>query len=63
MSFKVMDLMIQVGPALSEDSTCTFVTRTTGGAGCIDSFFFNGNRAKHELSLLKAQLRRAATRA
>ena len=63
MSFKVKDLMINVGPLLdSEPSTCTFVTRTTG-AGCIDSIFDHGQRAKHELSLLKAQLRQAATQA
>lgn len=61
MSFKVKDLMISVGP-LQEYSTCTWPSRT-GGAGCVDSLFDHGQRAKHELSLLKAQLRRAAARA
>ena len=65
MSFKVKDLMINVGPLQNEDeySTCTYWTRTTGGAGCIDSVFDHGQRAKHELALLKTQLRRSATRA
>jgi hypothetical protein len=64
MSFKVKDLMINVGPLQEEDaSTCTNWTRTTGGAGCVDSFFDNAQRASHQLSLLKAQLRRSATRA
>ena len=66
MSFKVKDLMIQVGPLQNEDgaSTCPFLSRTTGGGGgCIDSIFDHGQRAKHELALLKVQLRRAATRA
>lgn len=65
MSFKVKDLMINVGPMQSEElSTCTYWTRTTSGAGgCVDSLFDHGMRAKHEISLLKAQLRRAATRA
>jgi hypothetical protein len=63
MSFKVKDLMVNVGPMQNEASTCTYWTRTTGGAGCVDSLFDHGMRAKHELSLLKAQLRRAATRA
>lgn len=63
MSFKVKDLMANVGPLGSEEaSTCTFVTRTTG-AGCVDSLYDHSRRAKHELSLLKAQLRRAAARA
>lgn len=64
MSFKVKDLMVIVGsldPA--DDSTCTIVSRTTGGAGCVDSLFFQGNRRKQDLSLLKAQLRQAARRA
>lgn len=64
MSFKVMDLMVVVGnldPA--DDSTCTIVSRTTGGAGCVDSFFLVDSRTKHDLSLLKAQLRHAAGRA
>ena len=65
MSFKVKDLMINVGPLQSQDdaSTCTNWTRTTGGAGCVDSVFDHAQRARHELSLLKAQLRRSATRA
>lgn len=64
MSFKVKDLMINVGPLQSEEaSTCTNWTRTTGGLGCVDSLFDNAQRARHELSLLKAQLRRSATRA
>ncbi|MFL6292564.1 MAG: hypothetical protein ACJ759_16855 [Thermoanaerobaculia bacterium] len=64
MSFKVKDLMVSVGPLQSEEaSTCTYWTRTTGGAGCVDSLFDHGTRAKHELSLLKAQLRQAAARA
>lgn len=63
MSFKVKDLMISVGPLQdAEPSTCTYVTRTTG-AGCIDSIFDHARRAKHELSLLKVQLRQAVTRA
>jgi len=62
MSFKVKDLMINVGPMQDAASTCTYWTRT-GGGGCVDSLFDHGTRAKHELSLLKAQLRRAATRA
>ena len=63
MSFKVKDLMISVGPLQSEDySTCTIITRTTGGAGCIDSFFDSPQRAQRELSLLKAQLRHAVAR-
>lgn len=63
MSFKVKDLMINVGPMQNgDDSTCTWPSRT-GGAGCADSLFDHARRAKHELSLLKAQLRRAATRA
>lgn len=64
MSFKVKDLMVNVGPLQSEEaSTCTYPSRTTGGAGCVDSLFDNAQRARHELSLLKAQLRRSATRA
>jgi hypothetical protein len=64
MSFKVKDLMVSVGPWQSEEaSTCTWPSRTGGGAGCIDSVFDHGQRGKHELSLLKAQLRRSATRA
>ena len=63
MSFKVKDLMISVGPLQDQASTCTLITRTTGGAGCADSLFDHGQRAKHELSLLRAQLRRAAARA
>lgn len=63
MSFKVKDLMINVGPLQDEPYTCTLVTRTTGGAGCVDSIFDHGQRARHELSLLKAQLRQSATRA
>lgn len=63
MSFKVKDLMFSVGPMEMDDaSTCTLVTRTTGGA-CVDSYFFQGKRAKHDLSQLKAQLRQAARRA
>ena len=60
MSFKVKDLMVGVGP-VQEYSTCPFLSRTTGGA-CIESLFDHAGRAKHELALLKAQLRRAATR-
>lgn len=64
MSFKVKDLMVNVGPLQTEDaSTCTHWTRTTGGLGCVDSLFDRAQRARHELSLLKAQLRRSATRA
>jgi hypothetical protein len=62
MSFKVKDLMINVGPLQNDASTCTYPSRT-GGAGCADSLFDNSQRARHELSLLKAQLRRSATRA
>ena len=63
MSFKVKDLMISVGPLHDDEvSTCTLVTRTTG-VGCVDSVFDHGQRAKHELSLLRAQLRQSATRA
>ena len=63
MSFKVKDLMIKVGPLQSaEASTCTTWTRPTGG-NCVDSLFDRAQRARHELSLLKAQLRRSATRA
>ena len=64
MSFKVTDLMVIVGsldPA--DDSTCTIVSRTTGGAGCVDSIFFQDDRTRHDLSLLKAQLRQVAGRA
>lgn len=61
MSFKVKDLMISVGPLQSEEvSTCTYPSRT---GGCVDSLFDHAERAKHGLSLLKAQLRRAAARA
>ena len=60
MSFKVTDLMISVGPV--QNYTCTLVTRPTGGA-CIDSILDHAQRASHELSLLKAQLRQLATRA
>ncbi|HEX5718191.1 MAG TPA: hypothetical protein VF179_18665 [Thermoanaerobaculia bacterium] len=60
MSFKVMDLVISVGP--QQNYTCTLVTRPTGGA-CIDSIFDNSRKAAHGLSLLKAQLRQSATRA
>ncbi|HVG09390.1 MAG TPA: hypothetical protein VNM67_16920 [Thermoanaerobaculia bacterium] len=65
MSFKVKDLMINVGPLQDEAdmSTCTHWTRTTGGVGCVDSVFDHAQRARHELSLLKAQLRQSATRA
>lgn len=64
MSFKVKDLMVNVGPLQTEDaSTCTHWTRTTGGLGCVDSVFDQAGRARHGLSLLKAQLRRSATRA
>jgi hypothetical protein len=64
MSFKVKDLMISIGPLLSEEaSTCTLITRTTGGAGCVDSLFDQAQRARRELSLLKAQLRRTVARA
>lgn len=61
MSFKVKDLMISVGPL--QNYTCTTVTRPTGGVGCVDSLCDHSQRASHELSLLKAQLRRSATRA
>ena len=62
MSFKVMDLMISVGP-MHDEYTCTLVTRPTGGlGGCVDSIFDNAQRARHELSQLKAQLR-SVTRA
>lgn len=63
MSFKVKDLMINVGPLQEDPSTCTNWTRTTGGLGCVDSVFDNSQRSRHELSLLKAQLRRSAMRA
>jgi hypothetical protein len=65
MSFKVKDLMMNVGPLQNGDdaSTCTHWTRTTGGLGCVDSLFDHSQRARHELSLLKAQLRRSAMRA
>lgn len=64
MSFKVKDLMVSVGPLQSDElSTCTLVTRTTGGAGCVDSIYDRAQRAHHQLSLLRAQLRQAATRA
>lgn len=62
MSFKVTDLMMNVGALQDEQYTCTLVTRPTG-AGCVDSAFFNAGKARHELSLLKAQLRRSGTRA
>ena len=62
MSFKVKDLMISVGPLQNEQYTCTLVTRPTGG-GCVISLFDHAQRASHELSLLKAQLRQSATRA
>lgn len=61
MTFKVKDLMINVGaPRNAEGFTCTTVTWT---GGCADSLVDHGQRARHELSLLKAQLRRAAARA
>ncbi|HWN42549.1 MAG TPA: hypothetical protein VNW71_10020 [Thermoanaerobaculia bacterium] len=63
MSFKVKDLMINVGPLQNDASTCPLLSRTTGGLGCVDSLFDRAQRASHELSLLKAQLRRSATRA
>ena len=63
MSFKVKDLMISIGLQDEANSTCTVWTRTTGGGGCIDSVFDHGQRARHELSLLRAQLRQSATRA
>ena len=62
MSFKVVDLMLKVSPLQDEQYTCTLVTRPTG-SGCIDSAFDNSGKARHDLSLLKAQLRRSATRA
>jgi hypothetical protein len=62
MSFKVKDLMIRVGPLQDQFETCTLVSRPTGG-GCADSLFDRAQRASHELSLLKAQLRQSATRA
>jgi hypothetical protein len=61
MTFKVKDLMISVGPLQNEEGTCTTLTWT--GKGCVDSLFDHAERAKHGLSLLKAQLRRSATRA
>lgn len=61
MSFKVTDLMISVSPWQNENYTCTLVTRPTGGA-CIDTAFDHARRAKHELAVLKTQLR-SATRA
>lgn len=62
MTFKVKDLMVGVGPWNDGTSTCPTATRTTGGGGCIDSFFDGAARAKHELSLLKAQLRQSVSR-
>jgi hypothetical protein len=62
MSFKVKDLMISVGPLQNDDYTCTVVSRPTGGS-CANSLFDRAQRARHELSLLKAQLRQSATRA
>lgn len=59
MTFKVKDLMINVGP-LQDAGTCTNQTWT---GACADSLFDRAQRARHELSLLKAQLRQSATRA
>lgn len=61
MTFKVKDLMVNVGaPQNAKEQTCT--TNTWTGA-CVDSLFDHGQRARHELSLLKAQLQQAAARA
>lgn len=61
MTFKVYDLMINVGaPRGAEEFTCTTVTWT---GNCVDSLLVQGQRAEHELSVLKAQLRQAAARA
>lgn len=58
MTFKVKDLMINVGPLQDDPGTCTNQTWT---GACVDSLFDRAQRAAHELSLLRAQLRRAAT--
>lgn len=61
MTFKVNDLMVNVGAQReAEEFTCTTVTWT---GNCVDSLLAHGQGAEHELSLLKAQLRRAAARA
>jgi hypothetical protein len=60
MTFKVKDLMINVGPLQDAGSTCTNQTWT---GACVDSLFDNAQRTSHGLSLLKAQLRRSAMRA
>ena len=59
MTFKVKDLMLNVGP-LQNEGTCTNQTWT---GACVETMFDRARRATHELSLLKAQLRRATMRA
>ena len=61
MMFKVKDLMTNVAPGQADDGgVCPFQSWT---GVCGGSLFDNAQRARHELSLLKAQLRRSAARA
>lgn len=63
MTFKVKDLMIQVGAAGFEDgrTTCTWPSRTTGTA-CIDTLLFRADAQRRDLAALKLQLRQAMAR-
>ena len=66
MSFKVKDLAVStIGSSWDEASTCTGWTKPTGSPCTISLFDWdNGPTAsRHNLSALKAQLRRAVARA
>ncbi|HEX3130890.1 MAG TPA: hypothetical protein VH394_26380 [Thermoanaerobaculia bacterium] len=65
MSFKVKDLAMNVGGGnVDEASTCSTWTRISGGnAGCANSGFLVDGPGGRNLSVLRAQLRRAVTRA
>ena len=64
MSFKVKDLAMNVGGLnVDEASTCSTWTRVNGGFSCSVSAFAADGSGGRNLSALKAQLRRAVSRA
>jgi hypothetical protein len=65
MSFKVKDLSVNLeGSIYDELSTCTTQTKPTGSPCTISLFDWDNGPAsrRHNLSALKAQLRRAVAR-
>jgi hypothetical protein len=63
MSFKVKDLAVGLPLQNDEASTCTTLTKPTGGE-CMSSIYWqNGASRQHNLSALRSQLRKAMSRA